>query len=244
MIPYAAAVDSPAGPMRSAILQRWWPAIQAMELALAPPKSVVAAVVDELTRTLPGERIERTEHLFGDLNAAFAAVPGLSVVPTWFLVLATRSPWTVVWSNGASCSGYDALASNLTRRHGLTTLHFLAHDEVTTTEPGALFHHRRRVEDAMRERSVYVGREAGRWRFHTRGEPLPEEDPSGYEVRRVRDRLDEARLMALLARCGAEPWQERFYALEAPSFVVHRPDAPATVAPLRTDLGAWRDRTD
>lgn len=165
-----------------------------------------------------------------DLDAVFAAPPEFANVPTWFVALPTRSRWVVLWNNSFLCDGYDSLCWCLTRNHGLTTVHWSAHDTTTTFQPGAAFHHRRRDGEALVERSVSCSATDGRWAFAERGEPLPEEDLSGYGARRKRDRLDERRVAALLARLGAEPWAEGFYEVaDRPCFVVRRTAPPATV---------------
>lgn len=156
--------------------------------------------------------------------------PEFANVPTWFVALPTRSRWVVLWNNSFLCDGYDSLCWCLTRNHGLTTVHWSAHDTTTTFQPGAAFHHRRRDGEALVERSVSCSATDGRWAFAERGEPLPEEDLSGYGARRKRDRLDERRVAALLARLGAEPWAEGFYEVaDRPCFVVRRTAPPATV---------------
>jgi hypothetical protein len=82
----------------------------------------------------------------------------------------------------------------------------------------------------MVERSVHAGQEDTRWTFDASGEPLPEEDVASYRARRKRDRLNETVVIQLLGRLGASPWSEEFYALpEQRSFVLRRPEAPATV---------------
>ncbi len=69
-----------------------------------------------------------------------------------------------------------------------------------------------------------------RWDFYQSGEPLPEEDVPGYAARRKRDRLNEERISQLLARLGAFPWLEQFYALpQNRAFVLRRIDATLTV---------------
>jgi hypothetical protein len=167
---------------------------------------------------------------FPTLEAAFREAPHFTNVPTFLLVLPTRSRWTVLWNNSYLCDGYDSLCSNLTARHRLTTLHWGAHDTSTSFQPGAFFTHRKWVDSGVQERAVYVAANDGRWSFGQRGEPLPEEDLALYSARRKSDRLNERHVSELLKRLGADPWQEEFYAIQDHrSFVVRRPKYPATV---------------
>jgi hypothetical protein len=60
--------------------------------------------------------------------------------------------------------------------------------------------------------------------------PLPEEDVPSYGTRRKRDRLNERAVIELLARLGASPWSESFYATgERLCFVLRRLHPPDTI---------------
>ena len=78
--------------------------------------------------------------------------------------------------------------------------------------------------DGIIDRRVQAAQTDRKWDFFEQGEPLPEEDLDGYRVRRKRDRLNERRLIELLSRLGAAPWDETFYALpEQKVFSLSRP---------------------
>ena len=200
-------------PIRSDVIQRWWPTTQSLDLVLGATDAVAAAAEAEIRRFVDGARVVASWERFPDLESAFRAAPHFTNSPSVFLVLPTRSPWTVLWNNSFLCDGYDSLCWNLTTRHGFRTLHWEAHDEQTTMQPGASFTHRAMRDDALIERSVYAAQEDTRWLFHAVGEPLPEEDQAAYAARRKRDRLNESAMVQLLARLGAHPWAEDFYAL-------------------------------
>ena len=77
---------------------------------------------------------------------------------------------------------------------------------------------------------MYCAQEDSQWNFHAVGTPLPEEPLEQYAARRKRDRLNEAGMMAILHRLGAEPWSDAFYAVrERAIFVLERLHIPATV---------------
>jgi hypothetical protein len=220
--------------LRSEIVQRWWPTTQSLDLVEGPIEAVAAGVETEVTRFLKGEAIVTSWEDFPSLDSAFRAAPEFANVPTFHLVLPSHSRWTVLWNNSFLCDGYDSLCWCLTKNHGLTTVHWSAHDDWTTFQSGACFHHRRRDGSAVVERSVQASQEDKRWLFHESGQPLPEEDVGSYGARRKRDRLNEALVVQLLARLSASPWSEKFYAVpEQRCFVLRRVQAPETVTRRR-----------
>lgn len=220
----------PPSPLRTGALSAWWPSTQALDLVHAPVQRAAEALAAELFRIHGPDGVAAAWRRFGSVDEALGSVADFTNVPTTWIALPTRTPWTVLWSNGFLCDGHDALCWCLTRHHGLCTVHASAHDEVTTFQPGATFVHRALAGGALRTRSVHVGREDARWDFVAHGEPLPAEDVAAYTARRKRDRLDEARLSGLLGRLGATPWSEASYALDAEAcFVVTRRDPPGTI---------------
>jgi hypothetical protein len=201
-----------------------------LDLVEGPVRLVAGAVEAELTRTLAGERVIGSWARFEDLDAAFRFAPDFGNVPTFFLVLPTRSKWIVLWNNSFLCDGYDSLCWCLTSHHFLTTIHWAAHDEWTTFQSGASFTYRQHDGANLVERSVYCGQEDKRWLFDAVGQPLDEENTNEYAATRKRDRLNEQNLLSLLGRLGARPWSEDFYALpEQECFTILRPSPPATV---------------
>ena len=215
---------------RSAVISEWWPATQSLDLVEGPVEQVAAAVETEVRRFLKGQQVSASWKTVRDLDAAFSIPPAFANIPTWYLVLPTHSRWIVLWNNSFLCDGYDSLCWSLTEHHGLTTMHWFAHDEWTTMQSGAGFTHRRREGVRVVERSVYCAQEDGRWNFDAAGTPLPEEAIEQYSAPRKRDRLNEAGMIALLRRLGAEPWVDGFYAVpERKIFVLQRLDIPATI---------------
>jgi hypothetical protein len=125
--------------LRSEIIQRWWPTTQSLDLVEGNVEQVAAAVRDEVSRFLQSEPIKVSWEKFPNLDAAFEAVPEFANVPTFYLVIPSHSKWTVLWNNSLLCAGYDSLYSCLTKNHGLTTIHWSAHDELTSFQPELLF---------------------------------------------------------------------------------------------------------
>lgn len=215
---------------RTGALDRWWPTTQSLDIVEGPVDRVATAVEAEMARFVEGEPLSSAWTSVPDLDAAFSQAPAFANVPTCILALPSRTRWTVLWNNSYLCDGYDSLCWCLARNHGLTTMHWFAHDEWTTMQAGAGFTHRRWDGVRVVERSVYCAQEDTRWLFRAAGTPLAEEQVEAYTARRKRDRLDERGMVALLRRLGADPWQEQFYALpEHPILVVRRLAPPATV---------------
>lgn len=215
--------------LRSEQIRRWWPTTQALDLVEGTMEVVAAAVQAEVSRFVNGHVLGAWES-FPDLDRAFAAAGDFANVPTCYLVLPTQSRWCVLWNNSFLCDGYDALCHCLALNHRLTTLHWSAHDHTTVFQAGAMFHHRRWADGGMVERSVHVGANDGRWSFHQSGDALPEEEPGSYTAKRKHDRFNEALAVRLLAKLGAEPWSDGFYALaEQRCFLLRRTSLPATI---------------
>lgn len=217
-------------PARSGAIEKYWPTTQSLDLVEGSIEVVAHAVETEVRRFNDPEVVEANWRNFGSLEEAFAACHLFTNVPTSYLVLPTRSRWTVLWNNSFLCDGYDSLCYCVTQNHGLTTVHWGAHDESTTFQPGASFTYRSMKAGVMVERSVYCGREDSRWLFHESGLPLPEEDTSAYGAKRKKERLNESVMLALLERLQARPWDEAFYDIGARKcFVMRRLSFPASI---------------
>jgi hypothetical protein len=216
---------------RGGVIGKWWPATQSLDLVEGPVADVAAAVEAEVRRIVNGQPVSASWTAVDDLEAAFSIPSVFTNVPTCYLVLPTHSRWTVLWNNSFLCDGYDSLCWCLTERYGLTTMHWFAHDGWTTMQSGAGFTHRRRDGVQIVERSVYCAQEDKQWHFQAVGTPLPEELLEQYSASRKRDRLNEAVMMSLLRRLGADPWNDAFYAVtEREIFVLERLEIPATIS--------------
>jgi hypothetical protein len=216
---------------RSAVFDKWWPLPRSLDLVLGPVEAVADAMLAEVSRFLQGQPLSSGWVQTPSLDSMFGSINWFTNVPTVFYILPTRSAWTVLWNNSYLCDGYDSLCWNLTRNHGLQTMHWISSDEDSTMQAGTSFTFRSGSGEAMVERSVYCGRNDRRWIFEAYGEPLPEEDLAGYTSRRTRDRLNEKRLMALLESLGSRPWDETFYALgDYKAFRVERTSYPTSIS--------------
>ena len=224
--------------LRSDAIQRWWPTTQSLDLVEGTVETVASAVEAEIKKFLAGERLAPAWIDCASFGDALQEAREFANVPTLYLVLPTTSRWCVLWNNSFLCDGYDSLCFSLTANHGLTTVHWSAHDGPTTFQAGSTFRHRKRHATVVVERAVAVAQEDRRWLFHQSGEPLPEEDVTKYVARLKKDRLNEGLMVALLARLGAAPWDETFYSMgRQRCFSLWRPNPPATVTKrLPTDV--------
>lgn len=214
--------------LRSPTLQAVWPASQSMSLVEGSIEDAARALEAEARRILRRVPLSTRWRPFVGAGQAIGEVETYAMLPTEYLVLPTRTRWSILWCNDALCSGYVSLAYNLTRLHGLTTLSFTANDKDAGTQ---FFYWRKTPNGELVERSVQACREGRRWRYFASGPPLPEEDEAGYRAWRKRDRLDEARLEALMSRLGAWPWDEAHYdhRSDARYFQLTRDEVPPTV---------------
>lgn len=208
--------------LRSQVIQEWWPTTQALDLVEGSCDVVAASIHAEVSRFVDGEVLTSSSEVFQSLHAAFSSASDFANVPTFFLVLPTHSRWSVLWNNYFLCDGYDSLCHCLTLNHGLTTLHWSAHDEGTTMQSGTGFSYRYMKDGLMLERVVQAAQQDSRWEFVESGQPIAEEDLESYKARRKRDRLNEERMSQLLARLGASPWSESFYDLSKPCSIIQR----------------------
>ena len=217
-------------PLRTPEIQAYWPTTQSLDLVETSAEAAANAISLEVRRFSAPEPVQLEHKPFRTLKEAFASCLEFTNVPTYLLVLPTRSRWSVIWNNSTICDGYDSLCHCLSRRHGMTTMHWSAHDEATTFQPGSRFTFRRANGENVIERTVHCGREDGRWSFHAAGVPLIEEDTVAYEARLKSARLNEHSVAALLARLGARPWEQSFYDLENQGcYVVRRTHPPASL---------------
>src|SRR4051812_10418130 len=108
-----------AMPPKGRAIRTWWPATQSLDLVEGPVRLVAKSLKTELLRILASERVVNSWARFDDLVAAFRSAPDFGNVPTFFLVLPTRSKWSVLWNNSFLCDGYDSLCWCLTAHHFL-----------------------------------------------------------------------------------------------------------------------------
>jgi hypothetical protein len=142
------------------------------------------------------------ESLFGGISSFPAAACHQ------FFVVPTRTPWVVLWNDSAHCDGYDSLCACLARFHGLEAMHWSSSDLDGPRLAGSVVAHYR---PTGAERHLYCCSTGSRWSWNASGDPLVEEDLTRYREKRIRARLGEEGMMALLERLGARPWREDFY---------------------------------
>jgi hypothetical protein len=212
-----------------AFLESWWPLPTSLDLVRGPIELVASTVLAEVSSFVPEERLACCWFPFDSISDIFASVSEFTNVPTVYFVLPTHSDWAVLWNNSFLCDGYDSLCWCLTNNHGMTTIHWQSSDRNAFFQAGSLFTARQRTLDGVAERSVYCCKNDVRWDFHVSGDSLPEEDTAAYTARRKRDRLDERRLMAFLARLGARPWEDSFYR-RGNAFRIERVTYPSTIS--------------
>jgi hypothetical protein len=200
-----------------------------MDLVSGPPTAVAQAVRVQVVRFAKGERLALGWVPFESLDGIFSSVSAFTNYPTVLFVLPTHSNWSVLWNNCYGCAGFDSLCWNLTSEHGFATMHWRASDQDTMIQAGTSFTFRRKTDSGIAERSVYCCKNDERWEFHANGDPLPEEDVHSYSLRLKPDRLNELRMLALLSKMGARPWDSSFYQF-GEAFKIERISYPSTIS--------------
>lgn len=218
------------------ILRAWWPTTQSMDLVEGGMEETAEAVLrayQDIAASVSDHNLEAEEgttltwHDCPNLDTAFRLAGNFDNGGTKVVILPTRSRWSVLWVNSFLCDGFDSLCQYLTRNAAMRTIHWSAHDTWTTFQSGSLFHLRSPTgSGSFAERYVQTAQCDKRWSFHEYGEPLPEENLTGYGARRKRDRLNEVELMSLLERLGARPWDPGFYEVPGRVALVTRPRSP------------------
>ncbi len=215
--------------MKSETIIKWFPLGVSLDLVDGPLERVASSVTTELNRFIKPDRVKVEQQRLADLDALFSSVTVFTNSPTTFFVIPTKTRWTAMWNNSFLCDGYDSLCYCLTLNHGLSTMHWASSDVDGVFTAGSRFTFRKRTGEDLCERSVYCAREVKKWIFRQSGDPLPDEDLDWYSERPKRKRLDEARLMTLLAKLGATPWRDEFYDFRQPATRLTWITPPSTI---------------
>jgi hypothetical protein len=202
-----------------------WPLPSGFDFAKGRCDIVAAAVGTEFQRFIGGEPLSKEERRIDSIADVFAAPQVLDNVGLHYFVLPTKSDWTAIWTSTFLCCGHDSLSFCLTKNHRFETVHFTSFDRVGPFQPGTVLSHR----SPTGERHVAAIQEDSRWIFHQSGTPLPEEDISRYQKRKISDRWNLEALLTVLSRKGIRPWSEDFYDLSEPIYHFERRSAPSTV---------------
>ena len=213
--------------VKDSVIQAWWPLARSLDLVRAPLTTLAEHLESEIVRTMPPCKATWVEPR--SLHDVFASVATFTNFPTVFFALPARNGWTVLWNNSFLCDGYDSLAYNLTRVHGVDTLHFSSSDTDGPELAGTTFAWRPASGKGEPARRLYCALQAKRWEFKVTGTPLPGERLADYEKRVIRERMNERSMMALLATLDAEPWREAFYNFSVPAFRIDRLDVPPKI---------------
>ena len=85
--------------LRDNVFERWWPATQSLDLVEGSTSDVAAAVQHEVNRFVNGERLNVSWLNCPELDSVFSLVDEFANVPTTYIVLPTRSKWSVLWND-------------------------------------------------------------------------------------------------------------------------------------------------
>lgn len=75
-------------------------------------------------------------------------------------------------------------------------------------------------------RTISVANDGGRWRMDLGGTPIPYEEQSWFDAKRVKDRFQVEHLASLLRTIGIDAFNERYYGERGVLLERHGPTAP------------------
>ncbi|WP_020574790.1 hypothetical protein [Actinopolymorpha alba] len=190
--------------------------------------------------------IDRTKAIFEPLRQPLEALLTYLepwAMPSWKeLIIATRGPWTALFSQGSDVGTFEAIA----REGGYRSLrtnhnpHVVRDGQVVSYGDTALW-----LTDGSREDlgPLYVARvvqasNQDEWEWLLDGEPQPFEEPLLYRNRRIKDRFDLAALNRYCDRLGIERANPAFYGPEAT--LITRPTKGWARSPRTMTSTQWR----
>jgi hypothetical protein len=216
-----------------------WPLPGGLDFAKGRFQNVAAAIESEVRRFIGRELLSKEEMSVRNMSEVFGAPRMLDNVGLHYFIIPTHSEWTAIWTSTFLCAGYDSLSFCLTQNHGFETVHFHSSDSGGPFQPGTVFSHRSKAG----ERNISAIQEDARWIFHVSGTPLPEEDVSLYQTKKISARWNSTALLSVLGRIHIRPWSDDYYDLSAPVIHLERRAAPRTVARMSREEFTNRHQT-
>ncbi|MGC5246059.1 hypothetical protein ACPXB3_03890 [Gordonia sp. DT219] len=183
------------------------------------PTATVAAALEDWRVEIHGRQNVESVAVGGGLGAMLTQVEPLvrGYTPPELLVPTHSTEWTAYFAGGFSGAD-EASIGGLARRLPCEAVLFMMVPEREVSRPkqpnggrSILLIADHDTEWLNYARSVGVGQDGNRWSFEQQGEPLPFEDVSEYQKRRVKDRFTEDMLVGFAANLGLYPTDEQFY---------------------------------
>ncbi|QTI66728.1 hypothetical protein [Gordonia polyisoprenivorans] len=183
------------------------------------PTATVAAALEDWRVEIHGRHNVESVAVGGGLSAMLTHVEPLvrGYTPPELLVPTRNTEWTAYFAGGFSGAD-EAPIGGLARRLPCEAVSFMMVPEREVSRPkqpnggrSILLIADHDTEWLNYARSVGVGQDGNRWTFEQQGDPLPFEDVSAYQRRRVKDRFTEEMLVDYAANLGLYPMDEQFY---------------------------------
>lgn len=170
----------------------------------------------------------------GELEAMLRSLlPLTSVEIRRVLMLRTISDWTAVFDSNWRGGGDAAWLSSAAEGLGCKAVRVVAAEELKSggdyVSYGARmfeFYGPERTEFLNYLRTISVANDGGRWRMDQSGKPLPCEQTSWFEAKRVKDRFQVEHLASLLRALGIDAFDERYYGADGVLVERQGPTAP------------------
>ena len=183
------------------------------------PTATVAATLEDWRVEIHGRHNVESVAVGGGLSAMLTRVEPLvrGYTPPELLVPTRNTEWTAYFAGGFSGAD-EAPIGGLAREIPCEAVSFMMVPEREASRPkqpnggrSILLIADHDTEWLNYARSVGVGQDGNRWTFEQQGDPLPFEDVSAYQKRRVKDRFTEDMLVDYAANLGLYPMDEQFY---------------------------------
>lgn len=195
-----------------------------------------ATVLDEIRAWLPGTRRVADGEL--PFPECLDVLEPFSVPAFRELYIACEGGWTAQLSNHTDGGDPTAPAPYLSDALGVRCL-IATHSPMHGPGHGGaqLWVHGPDGEPPlMYERTIDAVCKDGRWSWEVSGPPLPFEDPTRYQARRIRDRFNREALVDCLAKAGIRVDDDAFY---GPATVVELPRGSRQLERTRTAALDW-----
>ncbi|WHU48644.1 hypothetical protein QNM97_06505 [Gordonia sp. L191] len=184
------------------------------------PTATVAHALEDWRVELYGRRNVESVVVGGGLSAMLTQVEPLvrGYTPPELLVPTRNTEWTAYFAGGFSGAD-EAPIGVLAREIPCEAVMVHLVPECKPSDPSRRPNGGRSIvlmADHQTDwlnyvRSVWVGQDGNRWSFEQQGDPLPFEDVSAYQRRRVKDRFTEDMLVDFSANLGQYPMDEQSY---------------------------------
>jgi len=204
--------------------REYWPFYLSFDLVMSTQKKAFKACFSELSRSY-NKKIKSKSISVSSINEVFQNPPGYTTYPSHTYVISTHTKWTILWCNTFHCNGFDTLGWNVTKHHGIPTIHYEASDSDAFYQAGSKWYHR---TGKSTTRVLSAIKEDKKWIWFADGPLQSYEDSDNYEQRMIKKRLNENIVNDYLNIIGFNPNTDPFN-FSQDVYVIYRTYTPCLV---------------